>query len=485
MKEKFKAIPLLMIALVVTASIFLLGFNSNRNTEPKIIYRVYLDGKSIGAIDNKKELESYINKEQVNLKQKYNVDKVYLPVGLEIKKEMSYNDSISTAAEIYNKIKDLKPFTINGYVVTIKGSTPKKINVLNKEIFKEAVDKTIRAFVSSDTYEKFLNNNQNEITDVGKIIEDVYIEEEINIKKDNISTNEQIFANKEDLAKYLLFGTLANPIMYTVQKGDTIEKVAFNKGLSNDEFLVANPIFTDTNNLLYEGQQVSVNLISPQFSVVEERHVVEDQVKLYKTEIRYDSKMLVGNGYQLQAGIDGLDRVTKKIKMVNGKIDNAVIVSSKELKPSINRVYVKGGKVLPSIGDNSFWAWPTITPYLLTSTYGPRWGSFHEGVDISGCGYGSPIYAANNGNVYKAGYNGTSGSYVIINHNNGYYTLYAHLSKINVINGQVVQRGQIIGRMGHSGYTVGSTGTHLHFGVYRGVPFEGGYDTNPLWLYRR
>lgn len=485
MKEKFKTIPLLMVSIAITISIFLLGFNSERTKEPINIYRIYLDGKSIGAIASKKKLDSYINNEQVALKNKYNVDQVYLPVGLEIKKEITYDNNVSTAKEIYNKIKDLKSFTVSGYVITIKGLTEKKINVLNKDIFTEAADKTIRAFVNDTDYDIFLQNKQKPIADVGKIIEDIYIEEEINIEKTNISTDEQIYTTVEDLSKYLLFGTLENQAEYIVKTGDTIEKVAFLNNLSNDEFLVANPKFTDTNNLLYIDQRVIVGLIKPQFSVVVKEYLVEDQVKKYKTDIRYDQKMLVGNGYELQAGVDGLNRVTQKVTFVNGEMKPVDIVNSKELKPSINRIYVKGGKSLPSIGDNSFWAWPTQTPYVISSAYGPRWGSFHNGIDISGCGYGSSIFAANNGNVYKAGYDSISGNHVIINHNNGYYTWYGHLSKINVRAGQIVERGQVIGGMGNSGRTVGATGVHLHFTVWYGIPYNGGYTVSPWTVYRR
>ena len=64
---------------------------------------------------------TYIDNEQQTLKEKYNADKVYAPEDLEIVKDVTYNEDISTTKEIYNKIKDIEPFTIKGYEITIEG----------------------------------------------------------------------------------------------------------------------------------------------------------------------------------------------------------------------------------------------------------------------------------------------------------------------------------------------------------------------------
>ncbi|MGI6324900.1 MAG: peptidoglycan DD-metalloendopeptidase family protein [Bacilli bacterium] len=483
MKNKLSTISLVLIVILLVSSIFILGFNRKDSNVPKTVYHVYLDGESIGYISNRKELEDYINKEQSELKKKYEVDKVHLPEGLEIQKEITYSGKIMSAKEVYEKIKDLKPFTISGYIYIIKGQDEKRINVLNKEIFEAAAKLTIHAFVDEDKYTAFLNETQKEIIDFGRKIEDIYIEEEIIIKRDNISTNELIFTNSEELSKYLLFGTLEKQKEYTVKLMDTIEKIAFENELNIAEFLIANPQFSDVNNLLYEGQKVSIGLINPQFSVILEEHVVEKTLKPYKTEIRYDNKMLVGNEYQLRAGVNGEEKVTQKVKIRNGEIESVIVVATEELKPTINRIYVKGGRAIPSIGDNRFWAWPT-TSRIITSTFydyrytGGNGRKVHAAIDIAGP-YNSPIYAANNGTIHETGYTSINGNYIIINHNNGYYSYYGHLAKINVRVGQAVERSQKIGQMGNTGY---STGTHVHFSVWLGEPFRG-TPINPLGLY--
>ena len=216
------------------------------------------------------------------------------------------------------------------------------------------------------------------------------------------------------------------------------------------------------------------------FNLIEEDHVVEIQTQKYDTIIEYDSSLLVGYEKVTQQGVDGTVKVTKKVQKSNGEIESAVITNTEVVKPTVSKIVVKGSKVIPTVGNVGVWYWPTNKPYIITSTYGWRWGKLHEGLDISGTGYGSPIYAANNGTIEKAGYTSTNGNYIYINHNNGYYSIYAHLASINVTVGQAVSMGDKIGTMGQSGYAFG---THLHFGIYKGYPFVGGYPVNPLSFY--
>ena len=146
------------------------------------------------------------------------------------------------------------------------------------------------------------------------------------------------------------------------------------------------------------------------------------------------------------------------------------------------------------------WVWPTNGGYYISSYYGYRWGSLHDAIDITGTGYGSNIMAANSGVVDSVhtgctkGYtrcNGGGGNYVVIRHDIGdYYTVYMHLKDVYVGQGQTVVASQVIGTMGNTGNVVPVPtssnpyeGTHLHFAVYRGRPYQGGVSLNPLSLY--
>lgn len=128
-------------------------------------------------------------------------------------------------------------------------------------------------------------------------------------------------------------------------------------------------------------------------------------------------------------------------------------------------------------GTKSFFAWPVRGE--LTSGFGPRIHpisgepSFHEGIDVA-VPEGTDVYAACAGRVRFAGHHNGYGLYVVLEHSNGYRTLYAHLSEIVVYRGQFIEGGQRIAR---SGTTGNSTGPHLHFEIV-----QYGRPLNPLAL---
>lgn len=141
------------------------------------------------------------------------------------------------------------------------------------------------------------------------------------------------------------------------------------------------------------------------------------------------------------------------------------------------------------------WAWPTDGGYTITTYF----SAGHKALDIFK-GYGTNIYAANNGVVttVKAGCiagnlacNGRGGNYVVIKHNSSnYYTVYMHLKDIHVKVGDNVSKGQVIASMGNTGNVIPVPtasspylGTHLHFCLYIGEPYRGGYAVNPMRLY--
>ncbi|GAB4403035.1 MAG: hypothetical protein OHK0053_27480 [Microscillaceae bacterium] len=120
---------------------------------------------------------------------------------------------------------------------------------------------------------------------------------------------------------------------------------------------------------------------------------------------------------------------------------------------------------LYNVAKNKLWAPPLQDTRLKTSGFGVRWGTFHHGIDL-GLRTGAPVFAVFDGLVKLATYESGYGNYIILRHDNGLETLYAHLSRHKVRAGQSVKAGQLIGLGGSTGF---STGPHLHFEVrYRG-----------------
>ncbi len=489
---KVKDIIAVFLALIISFAIVFVTNKEYQSKDPIPCYRVYLEGKSIGLITSKDELDEYINRQQERLKEKYKVDKVYIPNDIDVVKDVTYDNNFVTIEDIYETINEKAPFTIKGYRVRIDRSNTTNyrgdekseeeleqekakeniinINILDKQLLEDAMKSVVLSFVTDEEYAAFTEGRQKEIESTGEVIEDIFIENAITIQEMNLPTNERIYTTKEDLIKYLIFGENESDKTYVVKVGDTVSEVAENNKMSVNELLIANDDIKTPTTLLYAGQVLSIGILDPVFSTVVEKHVVADQTVKYKTTYKYDNSMYQGQTKVLQEGQNGINRVTEKIKIVNGEVNQAYIVSNEEIRPVVNRIVARGGKQSPR-GDGE-WSWPTNFPYRISSGIGWRWGSIHRGIDIIGPGHGSPIYAARDGVVYKVGYDGSRGNHVIIKHANGYYTQYMHMSTTPYVReGQSVYNHQVIGAMGCTG---SCTGTHLHFEMWDGPPYASG-----------
>ncbi|PAD20710.1 murein hydrolase activator EnvC family protein [Terribacillus saccharophilus] len=123
----------------------------------------------------------------------------------------------------------------------------------------------------------------------------------------------------------------------------------------------------------------------------------------------------------------------------------------------------------------------TPAPGSITSGFGPRWGTFHYGIDIAKRGSNVPIWAAASGTVSQAYYSSSYGNVIFVSHSidgKTYTTVYAHLTSMQVSAGQRVSQGQQIGTMGNTGM---SQGQHLHFELHTG-PWNGSKSNavNPI-----
>ncbi|MDY4221117.1 MAG: peptidoglycan DD-metalloendopeptidase family protein [Candidatus Faecousia sp.] len=127
--------------------------------------------------------------------------------------------------------------------------------------------------------------------------------------------------------------------------------------------------------------------------------------------------------------------------------------------------------------SNATWLEP-VSGYTITSAFGYRKAptagasTYHQGIDMA-CPSGTPIYATRSGTVTRASYQaGGAGYYVSINHGDGFASIYMHMTRYVVSQGQSVSQGQLIGYVGSTGV---STGPHLHFGIS-----YGGTYVNPM-----
>ena len=423
-------------------------------------------------------------------------DNIYKPLGINIEKINTYKTDVISEKEIYDKIVELKPCTIEGYQIRIKKENGRLINsnvlfaslgntsykivkdavlndtiiyVTDKEIFDEAVKTFTEVFVGTEELDNYLNETQEEIVDTGTNIENIYINEDISIKQTNISVKEKIYTNKDDLSSYLLYGNNVQVTKAYAKATDTISSFAYQNGISVEEFFLFNREFTSINNMFYDGQEIVIARLNPQINLVVEEYSVVDKETKYDTIERYNSSLTLGSRIVVQQGSNGIERVSQNVVKVNGTISSVEPLSKETIIGSTSEIVDIGTKVIPYVGSTSSWGWPTDPGYTLSSYFGYRMsvfgeGDFHSGIDIAGTGYGSNVYAANNGVIITKAYTYSYGNYIMIDHNNGFYTLYAHMSGFapGTEVGQTVGRGQIIGYVGQSGW---ATGPHLHFEI--------------------
>ncbi|MCQ2596662.1 MAG: M23 family metallopeptidase [Treponema sp.] len=233
---------------------------------------------------------------------------------------------------------------------------------------------------------------------------------------------------------------------YKVQKGDTISGIAKKFHLTNISTLIS---VNDIGNVrvLGAGQKLKIPSID-------------------------------GISYKVKSG-DSLASIASK-----NNISQEAILDVNDLTDDVLQVgqviFLPGAKLdqkTLSLAMGDQFICPIKAAYRMSSAYGARLDpitgkkSYHKGQDFA-CPTGTPIYASMGGTVIFSGESWLYGKHIIIDHGNGYQTLYAHMSKIIASKGTFVNQGTRIGLVGNTGY---STGPHLHFTVYKN-----GNHINPM-----
>ena len=233
---------------------------------------------------------------------------------------------------------------------------------------------------------------------------------------------------------------------YTVKSGDTISGISVKFGLSNISTLIA------VNNIS------NVRTLTP------------------GTKLQIPS--MDGLIYTVKSG-ESLASLSVKYQIAVEDLLDVNDLSSDNLKVG-QKLFIPGARLdsntlLKAMGE--IFVYPISSGWRLSSNFGPRKDPFtgiasnHTGIDMA-APKGTPIKASKTGTVSYTGFSSVYGNYVIVNHTDGYQTLYAHMSKILVKKGQRIAQGERLGLVGSTGY---STGNHLHFTVYKN-----GKLVNPL-----
>lgn len=354
---------------------------------------------------------------------------------------------------------------VNAEGVNGGAQAPAKVEAQNPEEKEERVelylgDEALCQLENAASYDALIQKLQNHFKTQNSKIESISVEPSLSVK--GTDNTEEGFLTVDDAFKLLTEGG-KREVVYVAEKTESLESIAKRFGMTMEEIKSLNPNWEDP---VTKGSKLKVLQKAPLIEVSLEEIIVNVEEVPFQTVTKDDENMIKTQRKVERAGVPGQKETSVRIQSKNGQTLSSIVEGSRMSCEAVDEIVCVGTK--DSLATGKFIN-PTVGRF--TSPFGPRWGRFHYGIDIAN-GVGTDIKAADGGVVTRAGRAGSYGNLIIIDHQNGTSTRYAHLSRIDVKVGQTVEQGQSIGKMGNTGR---STGPHLHFEVR-----VGGKAVNPL-----
>jgi murein DD-endopeptidase MepM/ murein hydrolase activator NlpD len=465
----------LLVFLVLVTVVF---FYIHASAEPNLVirYRVVVDNEAIGVVSSRVVVWDWLDRKNTELKSQFPTVQSSVsfkdihfeeewgtePVG----DDSSIMDVLEKKAEIHKR----------GVQITIDS---KPLGIVKDETDAEALleqykqSKLDGLVANSDTNStsrsvekgkvKILSVSQaTDLTDSqAPVLQSVQFVQKVELNTIDGIQPEDI-ADSKVLLKKIETGDV-QPLRYKVISGDCVSCIAYKFQIDKQVIYDNNP--TIRNNLIRIGDELDLTVLQPLLALktIEQRKA---NVEIpFSTDYIDDASLKAGMKETVSSGENGLKQVVWNTTRINGELVEEAAVGETVIRPASQAVVKKGTKVIPGVGNGSF-AWPVYRA-KLTSEFGRRWGGFHPGTDM--VSEQSGIVSSDNGKIIFAGWKTGYGNCIIIDHQNGYSTLYGHLSKILVTEGELVQKGDKIGIMGSTG---NATGVHLHFEIRKGEQQE-------------
>jgi len=428
---------------------------------------VYHDGKLIGEVASPEQVKQLIHDKEENMKSTHPGLNMVLTTGdITYKDKSGYKAKPDSEATL-RKLDGL--FTSHATAVQLRVDG-KVVGLVKDQETADAILKRVKTRYEPDVTTAVAEKNKKpevsalSLTDEQKStatadpkqqvsLQSVNFVEQVGTKEADVQP-EQI-ADAQSIYMKLVQGSV-KPTKYTVQKGDCVGCIAQKFDISPQVIYENNEWIED--DMIRPGDVLDLTVIAPEVTVETVENVTEIETIEPITVYQPNSNMRAGEMKTVREGKSGKKKLVYKLVKRNGYLMSEDLLGEQVLEFTVPAIVMKGTKVLGE-GTGAF-SWPVSGP-KLTSSFGSRWGRQHKGIDMVG---NKDIMAADDGVIEFAGTRNGYGNCIIIDHKNGYKTLYGHLSKISVKSGDTVEKGDSIGIMGNTGH---SFGTHLHFEIHK------------------
>ena len=445
----------------------ILGYGEKEKSYKKLYYKDQL----IGVITDIDDFNEIINEDYYLYEEKFPNSSLGLIEECYFADETSnilFEDVDEKIAE-YCKNGD----TVNGSYIGIKTTAVEFsdsngvfdiIYIANKEDFTNAFNKFLENFVSSETIEKIRNNvTINSPIDFGSVDVGFKINQNMEFSE-SIVPIEEILDDEAKIYEYLCYGRNTERQYYETKIGDTVQAVGYYFGdmTAKQVMMLNQDIILNEDQILAPGTVLNVTYYSSPIEVYVTKQRLAQQTVLPDSPLYKEDESLKQGARRIEVEEEnGLRNVLYEEVWINGVIQEGKEISSNMIKEPTQGVIALGTMIMPDIGTGN-WRYPVDNP-IITCNYVCY--SNHGGVDFQNMyARWDYVYAADSGVVEGVGYTDVGGYYVRINHNNGYKTYYGHMRTYPYVDeGQVVERGEVLGSIGMTGI---ATGPHVHFAMY-------------------
>lgn len=491
LKKKIKVNPILLIIATLIASIALgMVFKSNVDTKntlrdtyelvdtslalypqkvkavldtPVEITKLYNQNQLVGIITDSSRLDTLFNEVyEKEYKEQFPDSKLGFVQDIYQTTELSYNVYENRDDDIFSYIYDSDLIAIEADKISFSNGAI--IYVKNRQDFIQARKEFILGFISESSYNRLINNEKIPALETyGTQDVGFEVRETITMSK-GMATIDDIMLTETEILNFLSFGYQPAINEYTVQEFDTIEGIAWLNEMTPNQLLSINKNdISEINQVLKPGTQLNIaKFNSPLTVVISEERLVSEKIFPQDIIYREDPSLREGLTRVEKYESVGYEDVLYRDVYENDVSVSSTRISSKVTKEPVQGIIYVGTYVEPKVGSGNF-RWPMNNARLTCGWYCYSGHSAADFQSRSNRGYG-PILASDRGVVVTNTFHSEYGYYIIIDHNNGFRTLYAHMEGPAYFPvGATVRQGEQIGYVGMTGRT---TGPHVHFVIY-------------------